>query len=111
MAYPIDRAHYRILYPLNERPSLRTGDDAYEVIDCSEGGLRYALGDGPSPEVGTELRGTISFRTGDDCEVSGNVVRVQAGGVAVRLIGAGIPLAIILEEQRYLRRNYPMREG
>ena len=108
MPDPREREHYRIAYPIAERPQLLLGDDAYEVLDCSERGLRCGVGRGVNPTVGDEIRGVVRFRRGAEVHVAGVITRVEAGGVSVRLAGGGIPLRVMLEEQRYLRTRYPM---
>ncbi len=107
--YACERAHYRLAYPVLERPRLLLGDAGLEVVDCSERGLRLRVGDTPMPALGTRLRGTLVFRRGETEEVEGAVVRVQAGEVAVHLTERGVPFSRIWEEQRWLRSRYPDR--
>ena len=51
------RALYRIVYPIDERPTFEIGRFVYEVIDCSERGLRYEVKDRRVPALGTPLGG------------------------------------------------------
>lgn len=114
MNYPIEREHFRIVYPLMERPKLRTADvetgavEEYDVVDCSETGLRYLIRFGPLPEIGAEVSGRVHFRRGEVVDIAGTVVRTQGSSVALHLVASNIPLATVLDEQRYLRINYPM---
>jgi PilZ domain len=103
-----ERAYYRIVYPLRDRPRLELGGRQHEVVDCSEGGLRFQLTSGAPPELGAPVRAVVRFHEGQEVAVEGAVVRVQGGHVALRL-ARGIPLAVILAEQRYLRAHYPTR--
>jgi hypothetical protein len=103
-----ERAHYRIIYPLGDRPRLELGGRQHDVVDCSEGGLRFQMTSGAPPELGESVRAVVRFHEGREVEVEGPVVRVQGGHVALRL-ARGIPLAVILAEQRYLRAHYPTR--
>lgn len=107
--YPHERAHYRLAYPALERPQLLLDDTEVEVVCCSEGGLRFRAPDGPVPEPGTRVQGTLHFRFGGTEEVEGAVVRVQDGEVAVQLTERGVPFSRIWEEQRWLRGRYPDR--
>ena len=107
--YPYERAHYRLAYPARERPQLLLDDTEVEVVCCSEGGLRFRAPDGPAPEPGTCVQGTLVFRFGGREEVEGAVVRVQDGEVAVHLTERGVPFSRIWEEQRWLRGRYPDR--
>src|SRR5262249_39098548 len=105
------RALYRIVYPLHERPAFEIGRFVYEVIDCSELGIRYEVKERRMPALGTPLGGTIQFRRGGLCEVTGEVIRTRAGTVALVLDAPGIPFSDILAEQRYLRsRGYSLRD-
>ena len=111
MTYPIDRSYYRIHYPLKERPVLELETGVHDVVDCSEAGLRYVARGAGVPDIGAQIRGTLRFRRGAAFEVGGTVVRLQEGTVAVHLLRARIPLAAILDEQRYLRKHYPMLQA
>lgn len=105
------RALYRIVYPVNERPIFEIGRFAYEMIDCSERGLRYEVNDGIVPALGTPLGGTLKFRSGSGVEVTGEVIRTLDGTVALALDPPGVPFSVILAEQRYLRsRGFNLRD-
>ena len=102
------RTMYRIPYPQDARPGFTVAGVRYDVIDCSEGGVRYVAPAEGTPELGSEVRGRIRFRRGAEIEVAGTVLRAHDGQVAVRFSGAGIPQAVIFDEQRWLRANFPM---
>jgi hypothetical protein len=105
------RALYRIIYPITERPVFEIGRFAYEVIDCSERGLRYEVKDRRVPALGTPLGGHLMFRRGGSVEVTGEVIRARAGTVALALDAPGVPFSEILAEQRYLRsRGFTLRD-
>jgi hypothetical protein len=94
-----------------ERPSFEVGRLVYDVIDCSEEGLRYEARDRRVPKVGDSLSGTIQFRHGGSREIVGQVIRARAGLVALALQKPGIAFADILAEQRYLRgKGYSLRD-
>jgi hypothetical protein len=121
MRYRFQRAHFRILYPVQGRPRLILQADAeqdedaesepevveLEVIDCSERGVRFRPQTAP-PAVGTEIRGQVRFRSGVEVAVEGMVIRIQAGDVAVHLNRRPIPLGVIYDEQRFLRARFPL---
>ena len=96
------REYYRIEYPPAEQPTLLSDRGGYVVHDCSERGMRFEPPAGDTIECGSRVRGVLRFRRGDEAEVEGVVVRVDAGGVAVQLREPGIPFALILQEQRRL---------
>ena len=105
------REVYRIVYPLEERPTFEIGRFIYEVIDCSERGIRYETKGRRVAEVGTPLGGTLQFRRGSAVDVTGEVIRTCEGTVVLVLDAPGIPFSDILAEQRYLRaRGYSLRD-
>jgi hypothetical protein len=79
------------------------------VIDIGEGGFRYAPSSGVVPAVGTAVKGVLEFPEDDPLEVAGTVVRIQNGEVAVHCAPKGIPMALVIREQRRVRRRYPFR--
>jgi hypothetical protein len=94
-----------------ERPSFEVGRLVYDVIDCSEEGLRYEVRDRRVPKVGASVGGLVQFRHGESVEIVGEVLRARAGLVALSLAKPGIPFAFILAEQRYLRgKGYTLRD-
>jgi hypothetical protein len=102
---PSRRAHYRIQYPNAARPKLLIEGHTFEVLDISEGGLRYQSGPYPTPNIGTSFRGTVRVRRGELIHTHGNVVRAINGEVAARLV-VGIPFQTIMEEQRYVFEQF-----
>ena len=97
------RNHYRVIYPFAERPSFSIGWTSFEIVECSETGLRYELGERRPPTMGKEVAGRVAFRSGETIDVVGDVLRVQDGFVALSLRPPGIPFAVVMHEQRYLR--------
>jgi hypothetical protein len=110
MGFPFDRGEYRIPYPPTARPRLIIGERELMVVDCSQRGLRYVAESGEVPEVGSMVEGRVRLLSrGAPVEVSGTVVRMQDGEVAVHLAGPGIPMQRVFDEQRYLARHFPAR--
>jgi len=105
--WPHDRSHYRIEYPRRERPTLLLGGIEFTVVDCSEAGIRF-LNPGVAFQRDDPVGGIVHFRDRIEVPVSGRVIRVQGGYVALCLDGSGVPFPVILSEQRYLRAHYPM---
>ena len=101
MAWVHEREHYRVAYPTQLRPKFLVQGFAFDVIDISERGRRFRLADAATPEAGNEVQGTVRFRRGETITVRGAVLRVDGREVAVRL-EEGVPLRVIMEEQRYL---------
>ncbi|HTS89714.1 MAG TPA: PilZ domain-containing protein [Gemmatimonadales bacterium] len=101
MAWIHDREHYRVAYPTALRPKLVVQGVTFEVVDISERGIRFRLGEAARPEPGFEVQGEVRFRRGETITLRGTVLRVADGEVAARL-EEGIPLRVIMEEQRFL---------
>ena len=104
---PLDREreHYRIRYPTGARPRFVSETLERQVIDLCEQGLRYRMCDGETRALGDEVEGLVRLRRGEEIRVLGTVVRMSEREVALRL-PVGVPLRIVLEEQRYLREHH-----
>jgi len=101
------RNAYRIKYPREERPVLDIGERALSVIDCSETGLRFEVVAGATPpRIGMSLRGRVRFADGTEVDVEGDVTRIEARYAALRFTAAVVPYAVILAEQKRLRRVF-----
>jgi hypothetical protein len=91
-----------VTYPIAERPSFEIGRSKYDILQCSERGLRYEVPDRRFPTLGGEIGGVIHFRRGARVEVAGEVTG-HGGEVVLFLRLQGIPFAEMLLEQQYLR--------
>jgi hypothetical protein len=107
--YPFDREFFRLVYPVDAAPKFVEAGFGHRVVDIGEGGFRYAHAEGVVPAAGTPVKGTLEFPEDDPLEVTGTVVRVQAGEVAVRCAPRAIPMGLVIREQRRVRRRYPFR--
>ena len=107
MATEQQRASYRIVFPPMERPTFTVEKLRFVVVDCSEHGVRYQLGEAQLPEIGTEVAGTLRFRPGDEVTVVGTVVRHAEDRSAALKLVRPIPFNLLMAEQRRLRAKYP----
>ena len=105
MNYSNERRHSRIQYPVAARPQISIGSRTFEVLDVSEGGVRFKTDDSLLLKQGDAVAGTIRFRRNETVEVKGSVVRIGGREVALQL-DVGVPLKIIIEEQRLLRGHH-----
>lgn len=105
MEWPHPREHFRIEYPTAARPLLLIGIVEHEVVDVSEQGLRFRAIEGEHWDIDDAVSGPVRFQQRDEVRVSGTVVRIVEREIAVHL-SDGIPLRIIMEEQRYLREHH-----
>jgi hypothetical protein len=101
MAWAHEREHFRVAYPTALRPKLLIQGHTFDVVDISEAGIRFRLGQATPPEPGFELQGAVRFKRGETCTVRGIVLRVIDGEVAAKL-EEGLPARVIREEQRFL---------
>jgi hypothetical protein len=110
------RKHVRLSYPADHRPSLLLEDDALDVLDLSERGLRYRQDHGPEPKVGAKVEGILRLIRGETLPVRGTVVRVSRPDgparpgvveVAAHLTEAGVPTRVILAERQALQEPLP----
>src|ERR1044071_8502574 len=100
-----ERQHYRIQYPVAARPHITIEGRSFEVIDLSEGGVRFRTEDTPSFGMADNVSERIRFQRTEVVEVKGAVVRLGSREVALKL-NVAIPLRVIIEEQRYLREQH-----
>ena len=98
------REYYRIAYPAKARPRLDVSGFEFEVLDLSERGIRFQLGQMAAPEPGHQLKGTVKFMRGVTAPVWGTILRVRDGQVAA-LLEEGVPASVIRAEQRFLLEN------
>lgn len=99
------RAHYRLRYPVVERPSARVGGRVYQVTEISEGGARLLL-DGSVMAPGDAVAAVIRFHDGETLPINGVVLRIDRSEAVVKL-SAGISLSRMLVEQQYLLARHP----
>jgi hypothetical protein len=103
MTQPERRAAERFAYRPESRPLLLLGDQAYEILDLGERGLRAHCGDPGRWLLGSVVEGTVWFQRDSRMAVTGTVVRANAGELVLRLGGNGIPPRALLDELRYVR--------
>jgi hypothetical protein len=103
--YEFEREHYRIEYPGAARPRFLVGGEEREVLDLCEQGLRYRAGEDEQRAIGDEIEGIVRFRRGEQVQVLGTVIRLVDREVALQLT-VGVPLRMVLEEQRYIRERH-----
>lgn len=100
------RAYFRLLYPQVERPCLLTDGASYPVSEISEGGMRLvAVDQGDELAQQRQIVGILQL-PGESVAVEGRVLRKQSEEV-VLVLSEGIPLALMVSEQRRLIRKYP----
>jgi hypothetical protein len=79
------------------------------VREVSERGVRYDAAPGHAPEPGSQVSGTITFKTIGAAAVTGRFDRSQGKSIVLVLDAPGIPYATLMALQRYIRKRYPGR--
>lgn len=102
MVHPERRSAERFSYRSDTRPLLIIGEQAYEIVDLAERGLRVRCGNAERWLLGSDIEGTVWFQRDSRLPVSGIVVRANAGELALKLDGGGIPRQALLDELRYV---------
>ncbi len=103
MPAPERRARERFPYTDEARPLLIIGEQAYEIIDIGERGLRARCGDAERWLLGAVVEGSVWFQRDSRVQVEGLVVRAGGGELILRLAGGGIPARTLIDELRYMR--------
>ncbi len=99
------RQHVRIYYPTDcpkkFLPELIIRYHSYQILDISEGGIRFSV-----PIMGLirdgVVTGAIHFTDNTFVEISGEIVRRMRNQIALKL-DKGIPYSRIMSEQMRLR--------
>ncbi len=103
------RKHFRVEYPLQERPVFHAAGLVCTVADVSESGMTIVAPSGAAsaPKLADRIAGTIHFRHAAPLLVEGVVLRVTARGAVLKFEAAGVPWASIQREERALLAKYP----
>ncbi len=105
------RQHYRIRYPLQERPAFECMGKKYMILDVSEKGLAFRIEEkDPITKATSELKGRIAFKSGDVVNIAGKILR-HADNTVILIMQTGIPLAVMMKEQRFLIQKYGQIRG
>jgi len=95
------RELFRVRYPDDAPARITVFAQEFEIVDCSEAGLRYKLNGAAAP-TSQSVDGKIRFAAGGTADVTGFVVRKEDEYVALKFAKA-ISAVHIMNEQRWLR--------
>lgn len=101
------RAHFRLQYPVPERPIMEVDGRQHQVVEIAEGGIRIVVNRDESMQVGNPFAGEISFHDKVSERVQGEVLRLDAE-LAVIKLSLGLSLHRVVVEQAYIQKKYPM---
>lgn len=99
------RQFYRINYPDVVRPRLRTKKGSFLIKCLSEHGAELVIEDHRLVEPKESIYGDVTFHNGESSFVEGLVLRSFGESFILRFT-VGVPLRIIVNEQRYLKEQY-----
>ena len=99
------REYYRVEYPLNDRPALLSKEGEFEIIDISEGGVKFKAENYRHFSVGDMLGLSIKFSDNYTFNCMGKIVRIDNENVAVNNMHH-IPLERIRSEHLQLIQKY-----
>ncbi len=100
------REFFRLCYPKRAMPDIRLAGYRFHVSEVSEKGLRVLVEGGASFSRGVSITGTLNLHEGRQVWVKGSVLRVEGKEVVLKL-SEGPTFKDMVEEQRYMRQNYP----
>ncbi len=96
------REFFRIFYR-RDNPVLEIDKKKFIIIDISEGGIKFSPLRGSIFFEDSIVEGLVVFGKRGSVKVKGTVIRVTKTDIAIKLEDASrIPLARIMEEQRFL---------
>jgi len=99
------RRHVRVYYPVDVPqkflPELLVNQFNCQVLDISEGGIRFAA---PNASLikNCKVYASLRFTDGEEIEITGMVVRRERNQIAL-MLEKGIPYCRIMSEQLRLR--------
>ena len=103
------RAYYRIRYPIDDRPALEVGGESWEVVDVAEFGCGFLTRRGDGFHKGELVRGVLRIGDRHELPIEGMVVWRTDDHAALKF-HRPIPFKVVLDEQRYLKSRYKLRD-
>lgn len=101
-----NRDHFRIVFPIEQRPCLAAGLAQWDVIDLSEQGAKVEVQSESSLISRGAFEATIKFRDGKSTPVKASVQRREQEQVVLQF-DEQIPYPVIMQEQRRLLQLFP----
>src|SRR5689334_11198140 len=101
-----NRDHFRIVFPLGQRPCLAAGLAEWDIIDLSENGAKIALSCESSLHSCKPFAATIRFHDGTAAAVTASVQRRENEHAILSFLEP-LSYSFIMAEQRRLLRLFP----
>ncbi len=95
------RQYFRLRYPTpGIAPVITIDKIAYPLVETSEKGLILICSDPMRFPRGKQIRGNVTFKDGQTYNVVGDVIRLGADTVIVKIVVGGIPESQMFREQQ-----------
>jgi hypothetical protein len=111
MSYEKERQYYRIQFPAGDLAEFVVGPLTMQIHEVSERGIRYEPREGHDPGQDEVVEGTVILERAGQFQVVGRMSRRQGDTIVVVLDPPGLPYSALMQEQLYLRKRYPTRDG
>lgn len=100
------RTHFRIEYPKEVRPKIEIDGKVFDVINLSEGGVKFSqIKDAPKMVEDSPIEGKIVFFDSEEKKVIGTIIRSDKSSVVLQL-SQGVPYQKIMNEQRFVLKKF-----
>ncbi len=96
------RSFFRVSYQPAKRPKLTLGKHEFEIVNISEGGIRFI--NNQKIKLAASVRGTAHFLSGTSMDIDAGIVWEQSSEVGL-LLKNYIPPAIMEKEKQYVILN------
>jgi hypothetical protein len=101
------RCHYRLVYPITERPKLillLSQEEEYEIIDLSEDGVRFFYHPPRSFLLHQVYHAKILFHEDETEEIEGKIFRIGKDTITL-FLSRKIPYKRIVKEELHLKKK------
>jgi len=93
------RRHFRLRYPSRKKPKLVISDKEYEIIDVSEGDVKFSCPQTMDLGPDAVIRGALEFSDGQVQQLQGRVLGIEV----VMELAQGPPDKRVVKEQIRIR--------
>lgn len=97
------RSLFRVVFPVEHRPTITIRAMQFPIIDISETGVRFHNPNG-AKLPGDIFQATVVLHDNDPFNIVGRIIRIKDVEAAMMMTIRGIPFRKIIAEQVYLRQ-------
>ena len=99
------RRHYRVRYPITVRPLFVSQLGTFEVVELSEGGIKFRFDRDSLEYLNFTIFGEIQFHDGKSVPIQGNIIRLERNRAVAQLTSQIPPKRIRKEELLVIRKR------